>query len=91
MPAPRVLAAALSALVLAGCGAIDNREWMKVGEKYTTEEFRRDVRECSKSGKVNDECMRARGWVSVSPGRSPDKAQEQQPPIPPSAPYPPRR
>ena len=86
---PRVLASALAAasiVLLVGCGATDQREWMKVGQKYTTEEFRKDMRECSKTGKVNDECMRARGWVSVSPGRTPEKAQQQAPPV--YTPYP---
>ena len=56
-------------VALAGCGASDNREWMKVDEKYTTEDFRRDYRECSKSGKLDDECLRRRGWVSVTAGQ----------------------
>jgi hypothetical protein len=81
-----LLASAVSVVFLAGCAATDEKEWMKVGEKYTTEEFRKDMRECSKSGKVDDECMRARGWVSVSPGRAPAKTQQQQAPI--RTPYP---
>jgi hypothetical protein len=57
----------LAALSLpAGCGETDDRQWMKVNERYTTDEFRRDYTECSKGGKLDDVCMRARGWVSVS-------------------------
>jgi hypothetical protein len=62
---PTLTLAAL--LAAAGC-ATDTREWMKVSEKYTTEEFRRDHAACSKSGKLDDSCMRARGWVAVNPG-----------------------
>jgi hypothetical protein len=57
----------LSLLAAAGC-VTDTREWMKVSEKYTTEEFRRDHAACSKTGKLDDSCMRARGWVAVNPG-----------------------
>ena len=67
-----VLIGACLATALAGC-AWDNREWMKVDQRYTTEEFRRDYRECSKSGKLDDECMRSRGWVAVTPGKTEEK------------------
>jgi hypothetical protein len=53
-------------LLLAGCGGIDDRQWMKVDGGYTKEEFRRDYQDCTKNGKVEDPCMRARGWVTVS-------------------------
>lgn len=60
------------AAVVAGCAA-DEREWMKVDQKYTTEEFRRDYRACSKGGKLDDECMRDRGWVAVTPPKAEEK------------------
>ena len=53
------------AAVLTACGG-GSREWMKLNEKYTTEDFRRDYAECSKSGKLDEDCMRSRGWVDVS-------------------------
>ena len=52
---------------LGGC-VTDEREWMKLNERYTTEEFRRDREACTKSGKLDDLCMRSRGWVAVNPG-----------------------
>lgn len=58
------------ALSLAGCGGGAEREWMKVGKPYTVEEFRRDYADCSKSGKLDDECMRSRGWVDMSVPKS---------------------
>jgi hypothetical protein len=61
----------LLVLVLAGCGTTDDREWMKVNERYTKEEFQRDYRECSrKKDTVDEPCMRQRGWLPVSPSRS---------------------
>ena len=59
-----------TALALAACGSADDREWMKVGQTYTTNEFRRDYRECTRKGDVDEGCMRQRGWVSVNPSKS---------------------
>jgi hypothetical protein len=56
----------VAVLSVAGC-ASDDRQWMKLSGKYTTEEFRRDHATCSKSGKLDDTCMRDRGWVAVNP------------------------
>ena len=64
------------AVILAGCGGFDEREWMKVDQKYTTEEFRRDYRECSKGGTLDDECMKRRGWVAVTPPKTEPKAPD---------------
>ncbi len=61
------------AVALTACGSLDDREWMKVDQRYTTEEFRRDYRECSKDGKLDDECMKSRGWVAVTPGKAEEK------------------
>lgn len=61
-------------LVAAGCA--QEKEWMKVGQPYTTEEFRRDYAQCAGSGKLDEACMRSRGWVSVNPG----KAEKEKPP-----------
>jgi hypothetical protein len=59
--------ATLVALLAAGGCASDDRQWMKLTEKYTTEEFRRDHAACTKGGKLDDACMRGRGWVAVNP------------------------
>jgi hypothetical protein len=60
----------LLALPLAGCGAHDDREWMKVNQSYTKAEFQRDHRECSRKGDLDEACMRQRGWVAVNPSKS---------------------
>jgi hypothetical protein len=62
-------------LVLAGC-ASDEREWMKLNQKYTVEEFRRDHAACSKTGKLDDACMRGRGWVAVNPSGKPETPKD---------------
>jgi hypothetical protein len=64
----RGLPALLVALAgLGGC-VTDEREWMKLNERYTIDDFRRDREACMKSGKLDDVCMRSRGWVAVNPG-----------------------
>jgi hypothetical protein len=59
---------------LAGCGS-GEREWLKPDQPYTAEEFRRDISACSTGGKVDEACMKSRGWISVSPPK-PDKSAQ---------------
>jgi hypothetical protein len=61
------------AVVLGGCASGDDREWMKINETYTTAEFRRDYAECSRGGKLDEECMKRRGWVAVTAPKGEDK------------------
>ena len=63
--------------VLAGCGGSGQREWLKPDQPYTAAEFRRDIAACSPDGKVDDACMKSRGWISVSPPKA-----EKPPPSP---------
>jgi hypothetical protein len=42
---------------------------MKVNQPYTVEEFRRDVRECTRGRVLDEDCMKRRGWVSLNPRR----------------------
>jgi len=76
----------LVAATLAGCAT--EKYWMKVGEPYTTAEFRRDYAECSKSknGSLDEECLRARGWVDMKPSKG-DRAADTPPPAPPPDKY----
>ena len=64
---PRTVLLVTSVLVLAACASETERQWMKLDQTYTTAEFRRDVAACTKSGNVDDECMKSRGWVAVTP------------------------
>jgi hypothetical protein len=43
---------------------------MKVNERYTTKEFVRDHKECSRAGNPDEACMRQRGWVPVNPSKA---------------------
>jgi len=67
---------ALAALATAGCGGSDTREWMKLDSTYTTAEFRRDLQECTIKGKLDDDCMKARGWVAVTPPKTEQKKED---------------
>jgi hypothetical protein len=60
----------LAALGTVACGTLDDREWLKVNQRYTKEEFVRDHRECSRDGKPDEACMRQRGWVPVNPSKA---------------------
>ncbi len=64
-------------VALAGCGSAE-REWLKTDQPYTAEEFRRDHAACSPGGKVDEACMKGRGWVTVSPPK-PDKGPQPTP------------
>ena len=49
---------------------------MKLNEKYTREDFKRDWAQCSAKGDLDEECMKARGWVSVTPPRADQKKED---------------
>lgn len=68
----RTLSALVMLLAVAGCGiAGPEKQWMKIGQTYTTQDYRRDLKDCTKgaglmsSGEVDEACMRDRGWVDV--------------------------
>ena len=65
----------LIALAMAACGT-DTREWMKLNQTYTTAEFRRDLQQCTVKGKLDDDCMKARGWVAVTPPKAEQKKED---------------
>jgi len=66
----------LVALASCACGSSDTREWMKLNQTYTTAEFQRDLKECTIKGKLDDECMKARGWVAVTPPKAEQKKED---------------
>lgn len=63
------------ALATSACGT-DTREWMKLDQTYTTEEFRRDYKQCTIKGKLDDDCMKARGWTAVTPPKLEQKKDD---------------
>jgi hypothetical protein len=72
---PTLAVLLLVALVLGACGT-DRREWMKLDQTYTTAEFQRDLQECTVKGKLDDDCMKARGWVAVTPPKAEQKKED---------------
>jgi hypothetical protein len=71
----RAVGLVIVAVALVGAGCEPDKQWMKVNESYTTTEFRRDYTECSKGGRLDEDCMRARGWVEVKPSKG-DRAAD---------------
>lgn len=67
-------AAVLVVLAASAC-AEPEREWLKVNQPYTAEEFRRDLAACTRGSTLDEECMKGRGWISVSAKRS-EKSEE---------------
>lgn len=66
----------LSAALATGACGTDRREWMKLDSTYTTAEFKRDFEECTIKGKLDDDCMRSRGWVAVTPPKAEQKKDD---------------
>jgi hypothetical protein len=68
----RVMRAALLCCAVAGlltaCGSGD-KQWYKPNAEYTVAEFQRDRAACEKSGQIDEECLRQRGWVSLTPDK----------------------
>ncbi|MFQ5898939.1 MAG: hypothetical protein ACE5JN_11930 [Candidatus Methylomirabilia bacterium] len=86
----RVAMLALGTVVLlggaVGCARTPERLWYKPGQRYTMEEFEGDRAACTREGKLDFGCMRARGWVDVSAGGRP-AAPEPEPEQSPVRPY----
>ena len=62
-----------------GCASLDEPPlWYKPGGNYTTAEFNRDRDSCTRNKKLDPECLKAKGWVTVSPDRPAPTAQPTQ-------------
>lgn len=76
----RIVTALGLVVLAAGCASEPTRDWMKVNERYTVEDFRRDHAACTRSGKLDEACMRSRGWIDVArPAEKPPDLSEQRP------------
>ena len=62
----RVFALLAIALSLSACVPDQEKQWYKPGGNYTTAEFERDQASCTKDKKLDEDCLRALGWVSLS-------------------------
>jgi hypothetical protein len=52
-------------VLLTACGSGD-KQWYKPNVEYTVAEFQRDRAACEKGRQLDEECLRQRGWVSLS-------------------------
>lgn len=66
---PALLILALLLLSELGCASRQEPLWYKPAQEYTTAEFNRDRDSCMKGKKLDHACMKAKGWVAVSPDR----------------------
>jgi hypothetical protein len=55
------------ATALAACTSLElPKQWYKPGVNYSVDEFKRDNAACTKDRVLDEDCMRSRGWVSLS-------------------------
>ncbi len=62
----RILLLAAIVLPLAACASTPEKQWYKPGGNYTMAEFRQDQSACTRNKVLDEECLRARGWVAIS-------------------------
>jgi len=68
-PMTRILAPLLPlalAVSLTACTSDPEKQWYKPSGNYTTAEFERDRKTCTKKSVLDEECLKQRGWVSLS-------------------------
>jgi hypothetical protein len=56
-------------LLLGGCAGEPDKQWYKPGGSYTVAEFEQDRKACTRSGELDEACLKDRGWIAVSPDR----------------------
>jgi hypothetical protein len=59
------------AIAVSACSLAPDKQWLKPGQSYTVADFRRDEVACTKARKLDEECMRQRGWVALSGDAAP--------------------
>ena len=75
-PMSRLAVTAMLAMFLAlGACAVGNtdRQWYKASGDYTSAEFERDRRSCTQNRQIDEDCLRQRGWTSLSSDAAPTK------------------
>lgn len=56
----------LAVLVLGGCASEPERQWYKATGNYTVKDWERDEAACTKNHVLDEECVKAKGWVPLS-------------------------
>ena len=52
--------------LLAGCASEAEKQWYKPATSYTMAEWERDQKACTTDRVLDEECLRAKGWVPLS-------------------------
>jgi hypothetical protein len=56
----------IAASTVTACGRGPDKQWYKPGVDYTVADFQRDRAACEKDGRLDEACLRARGWAPLS-------------------------
>jgi hypothetical protein len=65
-------------LSLGACSSDPEKQWYKPSGNYSSAEFDRDSKACTKNRVVDEECLKQRGWAPLS-GDIARKVQEKPP------------
>jgi len=60
------IALLLAACAFVACSLELPKQWYKPGVNYSVDDFKRDNAACTKDRVLDEDCMKARGWVSLS-------------------------
>ena len=61
-------------LAATACASVPEKQWYKPGGSYTLADFRSDEKACTRDRQLDEECLKARGWVPLSADVEPTKA-----------------
>ncbi len=71
--ARRLMLLALVSVAVAACESVPEKQWYKPGVSYTLADFRNDEKACTRERRLDEECMKTRGWVPLSGDVEPPK------------------
>jgi len=60
------LLVSIATLALGGCASQPQKQWYKAAGNYTVADWDRDEALCSKNRVVDEECLKAKGWIPLS-------------------------
>jgi len=65
----------LFSLAAVACESVPEKQWYRPTGSYTLADFRRDEQGCTRDRRLDEECLKARGWVPLSADVEPTKAE----------------
>lgn len=72
--ARRLVLLVLLSLAAAACESVPERQWYKPTGSYTLADFRNDEKACTRDRRLDEECLKGRGWVPLSGDVEPTRA-----------------